>query len=77
MPHQLSHGQAQRVAIARAVMNRPKLLLADEPTSNLDDANCFQALDVLEEQARECGATLVVATHDQRVKQRFEKRLEL
>ena len=76
-PHQLSHGQAQRVAIARAVMNRPKLLLADEPTSNLDDANCFQALDVLEEQARECGATLVVATHDQRVKQRFEKRLEL
>lgn len=76
-PNQLSHGQAQRVAIARAVMNRPKLLLADEPTSNLDDANCFQALDVLEEQARECGATLVVATHDQRVKQRFEKRLEL
>ena len=76
-PHQLSHGQAQRVAIARAVMNRPKLLLADEPTSNLDDANCFQALDVLQEQARECGATLVVATHDQRVKQRFEKRLEL
>ena len=76
-PHQLSHGQAQRVAIARAVMNRPKLLLADEPTSNLDDENCFMALSVLEEQARNCGATLVVATHDQRVKQRFEKRLEL
>ena len=65
------------MAIARAVMNRPKLLLADEPTSNLDDENCFMALSVLEEQARNCGATLVVATHDQRVKQRFETRLEL
>ena len=76
-PHQLSHGQAQRVAIARAVMNRPKLLLADEPTSNLDDANCFQALDLLQRQATECSATLVVATHDQRAKQRFRKQLEL
>lgn len=76
-PHQLSHGQAQRVAIARAVMNRPKLLLADEPTANLDDANCVQALDLLQNQARECGATLIVATHDQRAKERFEKRLAL
>jgi len=76
-PQQLSHGQAQRVAIARAVMNRPKLLLADEPTANLDDANCALALDILEAQARQCGATLIVATHDQRAKQRFEKRLEL
>jgi putative ABC transport system ATP-binding protein len=76
-PHQLSHGQAQRVAIARAVMNRPKLLLADEPTANLDDANCSQALDLLQVQARECGATLLVATHDQRARQRFEKVLQL
>ena len=76
-PHELSHGQAQRVAIARAVMNRPKLLLADEPTANLDDVNCLQALDLLQDQARECGATLIVATHDQRAKQRFEKRLAL
>jgi putative ABC transport system ATP-binding protein len=65
------------VAIARAVMNRPKLLLADEPTANLDDGNCFSALQLLQEQSRECGATLIVATHDQRAKQRFEKRLEL
>jgi putative ABC transport system ATP-binding protein len=76
-PNQLSHGQAQRVAIARAVMNRPKLLLADEPTANLDDANCFSALQLLQDQSRECGATLIVATHDQRAKQRFDKRLEL
>jgi putative ABC transport system ATP-binding protein len=76
-PKELSHGQAQRVAIARAVMNRPKLLLADEPTANLDDASCAQALDLLHSQATECGATLIVATHDQRAKQRFEKRIAL
>lgn len=76
-PAQLSHGQAQRVAVARAVMNRPKLLLADEPTSNLDDAACAAALDLLQSQARACGATLVVATHDQRAKARFEKVLQL
>ena len=76
-PHQLSHGQAQRVAIARAVMNRPKLLLADEPTANLDDANCFSALRLLQDQSGECGATLIVATHDQRAKARFANRLEL
>ena len=76
-PHQLSHGEAQRVALARAVMNRPKLLLADEPTSNLDDANCSVALSILEEQAKECGATLVVATHDRRARERFDKRLQL
>ena len=76
-PHELSHGQAQRVAVARAVMNRPKLLIADEPTSNLDDAHCVAALDLLESQAAECGATLVVATHDARAKGRFQHRLEL
>jgi putative ABC transport system ATP-binding protein len=76
-PHELSHGQAQRVAVARAVMNRPQLLIADEPTSNLDDAHCAAALDLLEAQATECGATLVVATHDARAKGRFQHRLEL
>ena len=76
-PAELSHGQAQRAAVARAVMNRPKLLLADEPTSNLDDEHCFLVLDLLQEQSRKCGATLIVATHDQRARQRFEKRLDL
>jgi putative ABC transport system ATP-binding protein len=76
-PHELSFGQAQRVAVARAVVNRPKLLLADEPTSNLDDARCAQAYGLLESQARACGATLVIATHDQRIKARMSNRYEL
>jgi putative ABC transport system ATP-binding protein len=76
-PHELSHGQAQRVAIARAVVNRPRLLLADEPTSNLDDGNCEQALALLTEQARVCGATLVIATHDQRIKARLPRHFVL
>ena len=67
-PRQLSQGQAQRVAIARAVINRPALLLADEPTANLDDAHAAQALELLRAQALEAGATLVVASHDHRVR---------
>ena len=76
-PAQLSHGEAQRAAVARATVNRPSVLIADEPTSNLDDANCERALDLLQTQARECGATLVIATHDQRARSRFAQRLEL
>lgn len=76
-PHALSHGQAQRVAVARAVVNKPKLLLADEPTSNLDDARCLQVLDLLRAQAKACGATLVIATHDQRIKARVANHYEL
>lgn len=76
-PRELSFGQAQRVAVARAVVNRPKLLLADEPTSNLDDARCLQALELLQAQARGCGATLVIATHDQRVKSRVANQYTL
>ena len=76
-PARLSHGEAQRVAVARSVVNRPSLLVADEPTSNLDDANCAAALDLLESQAASCGATLVIATHDRRARARFTNRLEL
>jgi putative ABC transport system ATP-binding protein len=76
-PHELSFGQAQRVAVARAVVNRPKLLLADEPTSNLDDERCAQAYGLLESQARACGATLVIATHDQRIKARMTNQFQL
>jgi ABC-type lipoprotein export system ATPase subunit len=70
-PQMLSQGQAQRVALARAVINQPKVLLCDEPTANLDDMHCEQVLDLLENQANACQATLVIATHDARVKQRF------
>lgn len=76
-PHELSFGQAQRVAVARAVVNRPKLLLADEPTSNLDDERCLQALDLLQSQARACNATLLIATHDQRIKSRMPNQFAL
>ncbi|MEO6022723.1 MAG: ABC transporter ATP-binding protein [Burkholderiales bacterium] len=76
-PKQLSHGQAQRLAIARAVINQPKLIIADEPTSNLDDKHAGEALQLLRSQAHACGAALVVATHDARVKQHIPRRLEL
>ena len=67
-PRALSQGEAQRVAIARAVVNRPALVLADEPTANLDDAHAAAALELLRTQALEAGATLVVASHDARVR---------
>jgi len=66
-PHQLSQGQQQRVAIARALFNHPMLLLADEPTANLDDFACAAAIGLLAEQASASGASLVIATHDARV----------
>lgn len=69
-PGELSGGEMQRVAIARALVHRPRLLLADEPTSNLDDVRCAQVMELLQAQAAACGATLVIATHDQRVKSR-------
>jgi putative ABC transport system ATP-binding protein len=76
-PAELSQGEQQRVAIARAVVNGPKLLLADEPTSSLDDAAAERAVDLLAGEAARTAATLVVVTHDARVKRRFEQTLEL
>ena len=76
-PFELSHGERQRVTIARAVVNRPRLLLADEPTANLDDDATQRAVDLLTEQAKVHGATLVVATHDARVKTKFAHTLRL
>ena len=67
-PGRLSRGQVQRAAIARAVVNRPALILADEPTSSLDDASADAALDLLIGEARRRGAALLIATHDSRVK---------
>lgn len=70
-PGELSGGQAQRVALARAVVLQPRVLLADEPTASLDDEAASQALALLRESASRCGATLVIATHDARVRQAF------
>jgi len=71
-PSKLSRGQLQRAAIARAVVNHPAILVADEPTASLDDRNTERVLDLLLTQAAQHGATLIIATHDKRVKTRFE-----
>lgn len=64
----LSEGEAQRVSIARALANSPKLILADEPTSSLDDENADKVIQLLKTQAAKIGAALIIVTHDQRVK---------
>jgi len=76
-PAELSQGERQRAALARAVVNGPKVLLADEPTANLDDAACARAIELLLAQAGRAGATLLIASHDARVKARFPRTLEL
>ncbi|MGF1924843.1 MAG: ABC transporter ATP-binding protein [Bacteroidia bacterium] len=70
-PSELSQGQLQRVSIARAVINKPTLLIADEPTASLDDRNATAVLALLKQQSGLNQATLVVATHDKRVKDAF------
>ncbi|UJP64996.1 ABC transporter ATP-binding protein [Mongoliitalea daihaiensis] len=64
----LSEGEAQRVSIARALANQPKLILADEPTASLDDDNAEKVIRLLQYQASQFNAALVIVTHDQRVK---------
>lgn len=74
---ELSQGQAQRVAIARALLNKPSLILADEPTSALDDRNCERVIDLLLEASAQHQATLIVATHDQRLKSKVKNIIQL
>lgn len=71
-PRQLSTGQQQRVAVARALANRPKLVLADEPTGNLDHHNAREALRLIREVCRENGAALLLVSHDRDVLAQFE-----
>jgi ABC-type lipoprotein export system ATPase subunit len=74
---ELSEGEKQRVSIARALINRPEIILADEPTSALDDKNCEEVLKLLETQAKEQNATLLIVTHDNRLKAHFENQISL
>ena len=75
--HQMSQGEQQRVSIARAVMNKPGVILADEPTSSLDDVNCASVVALLREQSEQIGASLIVVTHDQRLKDEFSNQVIL
>jgi putative ABC transport system ATP-binding protein len=77
LPQQLSGGQLQRVAIARALVHRPALLLADEPTGNLDPSTAARVMDVLLAQTREHGAALVLVTHSEAAAARADRVLHL
>ncbi|MCX8133236.1 MAG: ABC transporter ATP-binding protein [Roseococcus sp.] len=76
-PEQLSGGMRQRVAIARALANAPLLLLADEPTGNLDTRNAAQVFDIFERLVREEGRTVLVVTHDAELARRASRRIHL
>ena len=76
-PAQLSGGQSQRVAIARAVVKEPKLVLADEPTANLDAANSHKVLDIMEGLNRDLGTTFIFATHDEKVIRHIRRKIVL
>ena len=76
-PNQLSEGEKQRASIALALINSPSLILADEPTSSLDDFNCDNVIKLLKKQAKDHKAQLVVITHDARLKKHFKNNLNL
>jgi putative ABC transport system ATP-binding protein len=76
-PRQLSTGQQQRVAVARALANRPKLVLADEPTGNLDPTNAAQALALIRKLCAEQGSALLLVSHDPAVLASFPRRESL
>ncbi len=76
-PNKLSVGQQQRVAIARALANRPKLVLADEPTGSLDASNAQQALDLIRKLCKEVGAALLLVSHDPHITQQMPRSVVL
>jgi ABC-type lipoprotein export system ATPase subunit len=76
-PSNLSQGEQQRVSIARALVNEPAIILADEPTSSLDDENAEEVLKLLLDISESFGSTLIIVTHDARLKSKFENKIEL
>ncbi|MDD6346460.1 MAG: cell division ATP-binding protein FtsE [Lachnospiraceae bacterium] len=75
LPHQLSGGEQQRVAVARAIVNHPDILLADEPTGNLDPRNSYEIMKLLEEINEKQGTTVLVVTHNRELVNSFKKRV--
>jgi len=73
----LSQGQQQRLSIALGLIHKPKIILADEPTSNLDDKNCDKVIELLKEEAAICNSSLVIITHDFRIKSHFKNQIIL
>ncbi len=74
-PHELSGGEQQRVCIARAIVNKPKLLICDEPTGNLDPKTSKEIMEVIDSINKDMGTTVVMATHDQDIVNRMKKRV--
>ncbi len=77
LPKELSGGQMQRAAIARALLNRPKVLLADEPTGNLDSTNSAAILELFEHIRKEYGTTIVVVTHDPAIAAKADREVSM
>jgi putative ABC transport system ATP-binding protein len=77
MPGELSQGEQQRVAVCRAMLNNPPVLLADEPTGNLDQENKQNVVDLLVEQARQNNSTLLMVTHDESLLASFDSVLDM
>ena len=75
--NELSEGQLQRLGIALSVIHKPQLILADEPTSSLDDENCKIVIELLKKQAKQANANLIVITHDYRIKSFFQNSITL
>ncbi len=73
----LSQGQQQRLGIALGLIHRPKIIFADEPTSNLDDVNCEKVIELLKEEAEICKSSLLIITHDLRVMSHFQNHVRL
>jgi putative ABC transport system ATP-binding protein len=76
-PSEISQGELQRVSLARALMHAPVVVLADEPTSSLDDENCARVIGLLAEQSYLAGSALIVVSHDERLKKHFSHTIEL